>query len=75
MVQICKWSLRYDGGKEPLAFLEQAGELTAVYQVSVNLLLRAMPLCLCDNALAWYRTNNCHWTKWSYFKLDFIALL
>lgn len=70
--QIRKWPVKYDGGKEPLAFLERVEELAEVYQVDINVLPRAMPELLRDRALAWYRNNNQQWTLWSVFKQDFI---
>lgn len=67
-----KWGLRYDGGKDPLLFLERVEEMVDMYNVDINYLPGAMPELLKDRALTWFRNNNHHWKSWESFKSDFI---
>ncbi|XP_049316589.1 uncharacterized protein LOC125779339 [Bactrocera dorsalis] len=70
--QVRKWSVKYDGGRDPLAFVERLEELSEVYMVNVDILPRTMPELLCGTALHWYRNNNDHWESWTTFKKDFL---
>ncbi|XP_037939051.1 uncharacterized protein LOC119672146, partial [Teleopsis dalmanni] len=70
--QIRKWSVRYDGRKNPLGFIERIEELADVYAINVNLVPKTMPILLEDKALMWYRNNNKHWQLWTTFKIDFL---
>ncbi|XP_069967837.1 uncharacterized protein [Bactrocera oleae] len=70
--QVRKWSVKYDGGRDPLAFIERLEELSEVYVIDTDLLPRTMPELLCGTALQWYRNNNEHWRSWSTFKRDFL---
>ncbi|XP_037807712.1 uncharacterized protein LOC119601077 [Lucilia sericata] len=68
-----KWGLKYDGGKDPLGFIERAEELSDMYNVDLDHLPRVMPEFFKDKALIWFRNNNKHWERWSMFKKDFYA--
>ncbi|XP_018787988.1 PREDICTED: uncharacterized protein LOC108968407 [Bactrocera latifrons] len=70
--QVRKWSVKYDGGRDPLAFVERLEELSEVYMINVDILPRTMPELLRGNALQWYRNNNEHCKSWSTFKKDFL---
>ncbi len=70
--QVRKWSVKYGGGRDPLAFIERLEELSEVYVIDTDLLPRTMPELLCGTALQWYRNNNEHWRSWSTFKRDFL---
>ncbi|XP_067615985.1 uncharacterized protein [Eurosta solidaginis] len=69
--QVRKWSVKYEGERDPLAFIERLEELTEVYALNVDLLPKAMPE-LGGAALQWYRNNNAHWGEWTSFKKDFL---
>lgn len=45
------WGLKYDGGKDPLLFLERADEMAAMYNINKDLLPCIMPEFLLDRAL------------------------
>ncbi|XP_017483497.1 PREDICTED: uncharacterized protein LOC108372346, partial [Rhagoletis zephyria] len=49
--QVRKWSVKYDGGRDPLAFVERLEELAGVYTLDVDLLLKTMPELLNGTAL------------------------
>ncbi|XP_037811072.1 uncharacterized protein LOC119603190 [Lucilia sericata] len=68
-----KWGLSYDGGREPLAFIERIEELAEIYNVPLNQFPRIMPEFLRDRALIWFRNNNGHWQVWRSFKSDFLS--
>ncbi|XP_036347355.1 uncharacterized protein LOC118756716, partial [Rhagoletis pomonella] len=70
--QVRKWSVKYDGGRDPLAFAERLEELADVYALNVDLLPKTMPELLSGTALQWYRNNNEHWSTWHSFKRDFL---
>lgn len=70
--QVRKWSVKYEGGRDPLAFVERLEELAEVYMVNIDLLPKIMPEVLCNTALQWYRNNNEHWDNWADFKQDFL---
>ncbi|XP_037930184.1 probable basic-leucine zipper transcription factor Q [Teleopsis dalmanni] len=69
--RIRKWSVKYNGGVDPIDFVESIEEL-AELDVNVNLVPRMMPVLLEDKALMWYRNNNKQWNLWSSFKTDFL---
>lgn len=70
--QVRKWSVKFDGIRDPLAFIERTEELADVYSLCKDMLPRTMPELLKDRALMWYRNNNQHWTSWEQFKRDFL---
>ncbi|XP_036345727.1 uncharacterized protein LOC118754970, partial [Rhagoletis pomonella] len=70
--QVRKWLVKYDGGRDPLAFAERLEELADVYALNVDLLPKTMPELLSGTALQWYRNNNEHWSTWHSFKRDFL---
>lgn len=53
-----KWGLKFDGRRDPVAFLERLSELAESYSVSRDELLKAMPELLVGTALLWYRNNK-----------------
>lgn len=67
-----KWSIQYDGGKDPLIFVERLEELAELYNVCKNILPKTMPELFKDRALIWFRNNNKHWDTWESFKTDFL---
>lgn len=68
-----RWSLKYDGGKDPIGFIERVEELVEVYGLECNMMPRTMPELLRDGALMWFRNNNQHWHTWAAFRADFLA--
>lgn len=66
-----KWGIRYDGGKDPLLFIERVEEMAEMYGIKKLLLPGTMPEFFKDRALMWFRNNNKHWTSWEAFKSDF----
>lgn len=72
MDRVRKWGLKYDGGKDPLSFIERVEELADCYEVSRDSIPRALPELLKDKALVWYRNNNRQWQEWEAFKRDFL---
>ena len=66
-----KWNVKYDGGKDPLMFLERIEELGTCYGISKENLLVTMPELLRQDALSWYRNNKSLWEKYSDFIADF----
>ncbi|XP_037943117.1 uncharacterized protein LOC119675967 [Teleopsis dalmanni] len=70
--RIRKWSVKYNGGVDPIDFVESIEELAELDDVNVNLIPRMMPVLLEDKALMWYRNNNKQWNLWSSFKTDFL---
>jgi hypothetical protein len=72
MDTVRKWSCRYDGGKDPINFIERIEELAEAYELPKNSLPRTMPELLKDRALCWYRNNNRSWTTWESYKGDFL---
>lgn len=71
--QVRKWGLSYDGGKEPLVFIERVEELAEIYEVNLDKLPKLMPEWLRKRALVWFRNNNAYWQTWSSFKSDFLS--
>lgn len=73
--QICntvrKWNLRYDGGKDTVAFLERLEELVEAYGIDENQLLKALPELLKGNALLWFRNNKDYWRDFGDFLTAF----
>ena len=67
-----KWSFRFEGGKDPISFVERVEELAEVYGLNKDLLPRTMPELLKEGALLWYRNNNRQWQTWKGFKDDFL---
>lgn len=67
-----KWSFKYDGSKDPIAFLERVEELAEMYEINMDLLPRTMPDLLKDLALTWFRNNNKRWSSWENFRKDFL---
>lgn len=67
-----KWSLKYDGSKNPLGFLERVEELAQVYEIPLDVMPKTMPELLKDLALSWFRNNNKHWEQWQNFRQDFL---
>lgn len=69
--QVCntlrKWNLRYEGGKDAVAFLERFEELIAAYGVNRQQLLIALPELFKGNALLWYRNNKDYWRTYNDF--------
>lgn len=59
--KVRKWGVKYDGGKDPLCFLERIEELASCYAIPTNTLLNYMPELLKGDALAWYRNNKKAW--------------
>ncbi|XP_065361937.1 uncharacterized protein LOC135955515 [Calliphora vicina] len=66
-----KWGLKFDGGRDPLGFIERAEELAKMYNIDLDQLPLVLPELFKEKALVWLRNNNRHWTKWSLFKKDF----
>ncbi|XP_037959229.1 uncharacterized protein LOC119688629 [Teleopsis dalmanni] len=49
--EVQKWSCKYDGGKDPLGFIDHIEELAAMYSIDVNLIPKMMPILFEDKAL------------------------
>ena len=75
MALICdkvrKWGVKYEGGKEPLIFIERIEELAKCYNIPLNVLLSMMPELLRNEALLWYRNNRSNWDSYQDFLSDF----
>ncbi|KAI8122637.1 Tyrosine-protein phosphatase 69D [Lucilia cuprina] len=69
--KIRKWGVKYDGGKDPLCFLERIEELAACYAIPQNALLNYMPELFKGDALSWYRSNKNNWKSYLDFVDDF----
>lgn len=69
--KVRKWGVKYDGGKEPLCFLERIEELARCYSIPENMLLNYLPELLKGDALAWYRNNKSQWKIYKDFVEDF----
>ena len=68
--QVRKWSVRFNGNKGVLEFIERVEELAVAYEIDLDTLPRMMPELLKDDALIWYRNNYKTWTSWQTFKED-----
>lgn len=70
-----KWNLRFDGKRDAdaISFLERLHELMESYEVSPDLMLKALPELLKDSALLWHRNNRDFWAVFSDFLRDFQA--
>ncbi len=68
---IRKWNLRFDGRKDPLAFLERLEELIEAYALPVDAILHALPELLQDRALLWYRNCKAQMRTFQDFKHGF----
>lgn len=75
MSEVCdkvrKWGVKYDGGKDPLCFLERIEELATCYSIPKNNLLNYMPELFKGDALAWFRNNKNNWKVYKDFVEDF----
>lgn len=69
--QVRKWGLKYDGGRDPLGFIDRVEELSEMYGVHLDQLPQIMPEFFREKALTWFRNNNKHWQVWKLFKHDF----
>lgn len=69
--KVRKWGIKYDGGKDPLGFLERIDELATCYSIPRHTLLNFMPELLKGDALCWYRNNKEEWKTYSDFTDDF----
>ncbi|KAI8129545.1 hypothetical protein CVS40_0907 [Lucilia cuprina] len=69
--KVRKWGIKYDGGKDPLGFLERIDELATCYSIPQHTLLNFMPELLKGDALSWYRNNKTSWKSYSDFVCDF----
>lgn len=72
--QVRKWSIGFDGERDPLEFVERVEELSGMYQISADRIPPLMPEALTGKALIWYRNNNLHWPTWAAFRRDFLKL-
>ena len=70
---VCKWGVIYDGGNNPLDFLERVEELADMYSIPLAWLPRSMPQMLTERGLMWYRGNNRFWDSWEAFRKDFLS--
>ncbi|XP_037930870.1 uncharacterized protein LOC119665706 [Teleopsis dalmanni] len=61
--RIRKWSVKYNGGIDPIDFVESIEEVADLDDINVNLVPRMMPILLEDKALMWYRNNNKQYFK------------
>lgn len=66
-----KLGSRYDGGRNPLLFIDRAEEIAEMYNINKNYLPIAIPEFLEDKALIWFINNNKNWNQWESFKTDF----
>ena len=69
-----KWSLTYDGGKNPIEFIERAEELCDLSNILRECLPRAMAELLQGRGLRWFCSNRSIWKDWPSFKEDFISM-
>ncbi|XP_017473873.1 PREDICTED: uncharacterized protein LOC108364630 [Rhagoletis zephyria] len=72
MDRVRKWGVKYDGGKDPLGFIERVEELADGYEIERDALPRALPELFKDRALVWLRNNHGHWRDWETCKRDFL---
>ena len=69
--QVRKWSIKCDGKKDVIEFIERIEELAEVYDLPKDLLPKTMPELLRGDALTWFRNNNRAWPSWNDFKSAF----
>lgn len=72
MDRVRKWGVKYDGGKDPLGFIERVEELADGYEIERDALPRALPELFKDRALVWLRNNHGQWRDWETCKRDFL---
>jgi len=70
--QVRKWSIKCDGRKDLIEFIERVEELAEVYDLSKDLLPKTMPELLRAEALTWFRNHNRTWPSWDAFKAAFL---
>lgn len=69
--KVRKWSVKSEGGKDPLCFLERIEELAMCYSISRDNLLNFMPELFKGDALLWYRNIKQNWVNYDDFVDDF----
>lgn len=69
--KVRKWGVKYDGGKDPLSFLDRIDELATCYSIPPQILLGFMPELLKGDALSWYRNTKDQWKCYNDFTEDF----
>lgn len=69
--KVRKWGVKYEGGKDPLCFLERIEELAMCYSIPRDNLLSYMPELFKGDALLWYRNNKQNWVTYDDFVDDF----
>lgn len=72
MDRVRKWTVRFSGKEDPIAFVERLEELVDAYELCKDDLPRVMPEMLAEKGLLWYRNNNRRWSSWREFKYDFL---
>lgn len=71
-----KWGMHFSGNKNPqdaIKFVKDIQERVGCYQLDLDLMPKAMPELLKNQALEWYRNNNKSWVNWTSFSEDFIS--
>lgn len=66
-----KWNLKFDGGSNPISFLERLHELIDAYSITTDDIIKVLPELLHGPALLWQRNNRMLWRNFSDFKSDF----
>lgn len=69
--KVRKWNVMYDGGTDPMEFIERMEELAGCYEIPVDRLARTLPDKLKGRALEWYRNNRNTWQTWVEFTNEF----
>lgn len=62
-----KFGVRFDGAKDPVAFLEQLEEMRSQFNVPADRVLSAMPQILTGGASLWYRNRQQEMVTWNDF--------
>lgn len=70
--KVRKWSIRYDGDKDVIDFVERVEELASAYRIEQDKLISALPELLKGTALQWLRNNRDQYKKWSDIKKGLI---